>query len=66
MVARRPSTCLPPVSLIKVIWLTRATIKAHSTHPLRTRPYGQCGFLPLFMSSVDAYSPQLIGGLQAA
>jgi len=33
----------------------RATIKAHSTPPLLTRPYGQCSLLPLFISSVDAY-----------
>ncbi len=29
----------------------RATIKAHSTHPLPTRPYGSLGLLPVSMAS---------------
>jgi len=33
--------CLPTVSLIQAMWPTRATMKAHSTHPPdHSRPYG--------------------------
>ena len=50
-VARRPCLCFPTVLLVKAMWPTRATIKAHSTHPLHPRPYGSLGLLPVSVAS---------------
>ncbi len=60
MVARRPCLRLSPLMSATMPGHAghtvpqTASIKAHSTRPLPSRPYGQCGLLPLFMSSVDA------------
>jgi len=51
MVARCPCICLPTGSLVKAMWPTRATIKAHSTRPLPARPYGSRVLLPVTVAS---------------
>ena len=46
-VARRLCICLSSMSSVKALWLTQATIKAHSTSPLPARPYRPPGPLPV-------------------